>query len=40
MDKRRKGAAAPLDFTSELKESIGARLSDADAVKYEPPIVA
>jgi pentatricopeptide repeat protein len=40
MDKRKSNASAQLDFTSELKESIGARFSEADAVRYEPPIVA
>jgi pentatricopeptide repeat protein len=40
MDKRRKNTDTRLDFTRELKESIGTRLSEADEVKHEPPIVA
>jgi pentatricopeptide repeat protein len=39
MDQRRKNATTQLDFTSELKESIGARLSEAETT-YKPPIVA
>jgi pentatricopeptide repeat protein len=40
MDQRRKKATTQLDFTSELKESIGARLSEVTETTYKPPIVA
>lgn len=39
MDQRRKNASTQLDFTSELKDGIGARLSGAAETTYKPPVV-
>lgn len=40
MDQRSKKASTQLDFTSELKDGIGARLSEAAGTTYKPPIAA
>jgi pentatricopeptide repeat protein len=40
MDQRRKNATTQLDFTSDLKESIGARLVEAAETNHKAPLVA